>query len=70
MIERIRSLYEQQRAAVRTSAGITKWFEIGQGVRQWCILPPYLFNVFSEMIMRVKWMERGTNDWVLKETGT
>ena len=51
-IELIRSLYEQQQAAVKTSPGITEWFEIGQGARQGYILSPYLFNIFSEMIMR------------------
>ena len=52
LIELFRSLYQQQQAAVKTSAGITEWFEIEQGVRQGCILSPYFFNVFSEMIVR------------------
>ena len=52
LIELIRSLYEQQQAAVKTLAGSTEWFEIGQGVRQGCILSVYLFNIFSEIIMR------------------
>ena len=28
------------------------WFQIGTGVRQGCILPPYLFNFYAEYIMR------------------
>ena len=28
------------------------WFQIGKGVHQGCILPPYLFNLHAEYIMR------------------
>ena len=39
-------------ATVRTGHGKTDWFQIGKGVRQGCMLSPYLFNFYAEYIMR------------------
>ena len=48
----LRSLYVGQEATVRTSHGMTDWFQIGKGVCQGCILSPCLFNLYEEYIMR------------------
>ena len=48
----LRNLYAGQEATVRTGHGTTGWFQIGKGVRQGCILPPCLFNLYTEDIMR------------------
>ena len=47
-----RNLYAGQETTVRTGHGTTDWFQIGKGVRQGCILSPYLFNFYAEYIMR------------------
>ena len=47
-----RSLYAGQEATVRTGHGTTDWFQIGKGVRQGCLLSPWLFNLYAEYIMR------------------
>ena len=47
----LRNLYAGQEATVRTGHG-TDWFQIGKGIRQGCILSPYLFNLYAETIMR------------------
>ena len=52
IIQLIKAMYDQQQAAVRTTYGLTEWFEVNQGVRQGCILWPHLFNIYSETIMR------------------
>ena len=45
-------MHAGQEATVRTEHGTTDWFQIGKGVRQGCILSPYLFNLYAEYIMR------------------
>ena len=47
----MRNLYAGQEATVRTGHG-TNWFQIGNGVRQGCILLLCLFNFYAEYIMR------------------
>ena len=42
----LRNLYAVQEATVRTGHGTTDWFQIGKGVRQGCILPPCLINLY------------------------
>ena len=42
----------RQETTVRTGHGPTDWFQIGKGVHQGCILPPCLFNLHAEYIMR------------------
>ena len=48
----LRNLYADEEATVRTGHGTTDWFQIGKGVCQGCILPPCLFNLHAEYIMR------------------
>ena len=48
----LRNLYAGQEATARTGHEVTDWFQIGEGVRQGCILSPCLFNCYAEYIMR------------------
>ena len=48
----LRNLYAGQEATVRIEHATTTGFQIGKGVRQGCILSPYLFHFYAEYIMR------------------
>ena len=48
----LRNLYAGQEATVSTGHGTTDWFQIGKGVHQGCMLPPCLFELYAEYIMR------------------
>ena len=48
----LRNLYAGQEATVRTGHGTTDWFQIGKGIRQGCILSPWLFNLYANYILR------------------
>ena len=48
----LRNLYAGQEATVSRRHGTTDWLQIGKGVRQGCMLPPCLFNLYAEYIMR------------------
>ena len=61
----LRNLYAGQEATVRTGHG-TDWFQIRKVVRQGCILPPCLFNLYAEYIMRNAGLEETANVGVFK----
>ena len=52
LLRAIQSMYLGSQACVRTSGKVSGWFPITQGVRQGCVMLPWLFNVFMDGIMR------------------
>ena len=59
----LRNLYAGQKAAVRTGHGTTDCFQIGQGVRQGCILSPCLFNLYAEYITWNAGLDGWSTSW-------
>jgi len=51
-IELLAKLYRKQLAKVKIAGTLSEWFPVKKGVRQRCVLSPYLFNILAEMAMR------------------
>ena len=52
VVDLLINLYKSQRAKVKVAGTMSDWLRIRRGVRQGCVLSPYLFNIFAEMAMR------------------
>ena len=48
----LRNLYAVRKQQLELDMEQLDWFQIGKGVHQGCVLPPCLFNVYAEYIMR------------------
>jgi hypothetical protein len=60
LIVLIKSLYTKQEAAAKKEYGNTEWFEVRKGVRQGCILSPYLLEVGGRTINNLRYADDTT----------
>lgn len=53
LINAIASLYEGSAACVRINGDLTPWFSIIKGVKQGCVMSPWLFILYMDKCMQV-----------------
>ena len=52
LIDLLAKLYRKQLAEVKVAGTLSEWFRVKKGVRQGCVLSPYLFYILAETVMR------------------
>ena len=73
----IMSFYEEGRACVRVASELSESFEVKMGLRQGCVMSPWLFNVYMDGVVRevysrvngmgVKLCVGGEREWLLSQ---
>ena len=44
--------YVDSRACVRVGNDVREWFQVNVGLRQGCVMSPWLFNVYMDGVVR------------------
>ena len=65
LLNGIKSMYVNSLACVRVKGGESGGFRINSGVRQGCIMSPWLFNIYMDAVMKEVKMGMGRR----KESG-
>ena len=48
----MQSFYVDSRACVRVGNDVSEWFLVNVGLRQGCVMSPWLFNVYMDGVVR------------------
>ena len=62
LLEGVKSFYVNSRACVRVGNGVSEFFPVKVGLRQGCVMSPWLFNIYMDGVVRevnMRVMERG-----------
>jgi hypothetical protein len=60
MFSAVKSIYSSVSSCVRVNSFYTDWFDVKSGVRQGCILSPFLFNLFiNDLAIYLKSLDLG-----------
>ena len=52
LLKAVQSFYVDSRACVRVGNDVSEWFPVNIGLRQGCVLSPWLFNVYMDGVVR------------------
>ena len=69
LLNGIKSMYVNSLACVRLRGGESECFRMDNGVRQVCIMSPWLFNVYMDAVMKEVKMGMGRRGVRFQEEG-
>ena len=69
LLNGIKNIYVDSSACIRVKGGESEWFRIDSGVRQRCIMSPWLFNVYMDGVMKEVKMGMGRRGGSFLEDG-
>ena len=69
LIKAVESMYEGGKACVRVCGEETPWFDVETGLRQGCVMSPWLFNIYMDGLMRELKVKTKLSGVVLGEGG-
>ena len=69
LLSQIKSIYVDSSGCFRVKGGESEWFMIDNGVRQGCIMSPWLFNVHMDGVMNEVKMGMGRRGVSFLEDG-
>ena len=52
LFKAVQSFYVESRARVRVGNDLSEWFPVNVGLRQGCMMSPWLFNVYMDGVVR------------------
>ena len=52
LLKAVQSFYVDSRACVRVGNDVSEWFPVNVGLRQGCVMSPWLFNVYKDGVVR------------------
>ena len=52
LLKAVQSFYVDSRACVRVRQDVSEWFPVNAGLRQGCVMSPWLFNVYMDGVVR------------------
>ena len=52
LLQAVKSLYVDSKVCVRVGSEMSEWFPVRVGLRQGCVMSPWLFNLFIDGLVR------------------
>ena len=52
LLRGVNSLYVGSKACVRVGNEVSEWFPVRVGLRQGCVIPPWLFSLYVDGVVR------------------